>query len=175
MTRPDPGAFDPAVLHELDVRDILRRGEQPLDLILQTADALEDGHVLHLRSPFEPIPLFKVMSERGFEHHGTMFDSDDWSTWFWRRDAPPIDRPPPVAGPRSPIDADVVDLRTLAAPEPMLRILELIERTDVAFRVAVPVFPVPLIAILDGYGWDVAVDAELEDGAFVVRVAPAGS
>lgn len=175
MTRPDPASFDPALLHELDVRDSLRRGEQPLDVILRTADALEDGHVLHLRSPFEPIPLFRVMDQRGFEHHSTMFDPDDWSTWFWRRDAPPIDRPPPVAGRRAAIDSDVIDLRTLAPPEPMLRILELIDRTDAAFRVALPVFPAPLIAILDGYGWSATMAAELEDGAFVVRVAPAGT
>lgn len=175
MTRPDPASFDPALLHELDVRDILKRGEQPLDLILQTAETIEDGHVLHLRAPFEPIPLYRVMGQRGFEYHSTMFDTDDWSTWFWRRDAPPLDRPTPVTGRRASIDPEVVDLRSLAPPEPILRILELIDRTDTAFRVALPVFPAPLIAILDGYGWGVTVEAELEDGAFVVRVAPAGS
>lgn len=175
MTRPDPSSFDPALLHELDVRDILRRGEQPLDLILQTADALEAGHVLHLRSPFEPIPLFGVLAQRGFEHHSTMFESDDWSTWFWRQDAPPADRPAPTVGLRTPIDPAVLDFRTLTPPEPMLRILERIDRADSAFQVALPVFPAPLVAILDGCGWGVTVERELEDGAYLVRVAPSGT
>lgn len=175
MTNPNSASFDPTLLHELDVRDILGRGEEPLALILRTADAIAEGHVLHLRSPFQPVPLYQVLGSRGFEHHSVMFESDDWSTWFWRHDAPPADRPEPAAGRLPPIDADVLDLRMLPAPEPLLRILEATDRSDAPFRVALPAFPAPLIAILDGCGWGLTTETELEDGSFVVRIAPTGT
>ena len=46
--------FDPAVVTDLDVRELIARGLQPLPLILEMANGLEPGRVLHIRSPFQP-------------------------------------------------------------------------------------------------------------------------
>ena len=51
---------------ELDARPILAAGEEPLSLILQRAGEVPVGGVLELTAPFRPVPLYRVMSERGF-------------------------------------------------------------------------------------------------------------
>ena len=50
----------------LDVRPILASGGEPLALILAAADRVPPGGVLELTSPFEPLPLYPVMEQRGF-------------------------------------------------------------------------------------------------------------
>jgi uncharacterized protein (DUF2249 family) len=52
----------------LDVRPILAAGEEPFTLIMQTAAQVPPGGVLELTAPFEPVPLYRVMSEKGFTH-----------------------------------------------------------------------------------------------------------
>jgi len=61
--------FDPAVVVDLDVRDDLRAGREPLARILATAEALPAGGVLHLRAPFQPTPLFTVLARLGYAFH----------------------------------------------------------------------------------------------------------
>jgi hypothetical protein len=81
--------FNPATVRELDVRDLLAAGQEPLRLILEQALELPPGGVLHVRSPFEPVPLFRMMGDRGFAWRSQQFDDQDWSSWFWRADQPP--------------------------------------------------------------------------------------
>lgn len=52
----------------LDVRPILAGGDEPFTLIMQTAVGIPTGGVLELTAPFEPRPLYRVMSEKGFAH-----------------------------------------------------------------------------------------------------------
>ena len=52
----------------LDVRPILAKGEEPLELILQTAAGVPEGSVLEIIAPFEPVPLYSVLGARGFTH-----------------------------------------------------------------------------------------------------------
>lgn len=162
--------FDPAVVTDLDVRDLLARGEEPLAQILASADALEAGGVLHVRSPFQPTPLYQVMSERGFAWRNARFADDDWSSWFWRADQPP---PPPRAPEASNAAPDgVTDLRPLAPPEPLLWIMHWTATADpgATLRVMLPFYPAPLPDLLADSGWGVELEEERGDGV-VVRVA----
>lgn len=52
----------------LDVRPILAAGEEPFTDIMRTAARVPPGGVLELTAPFEPRPLYRVMSEKGFAH-----------------------------------------------------------------------------------------------------------
>lgn len=163
--------FDPAVVTELDVRDLLTRGEEPLATILAHADALEPGGVLHVRSPFQPAPLYDVMTARGFAWRNARFADDDWSSWFWRPEAPP---PPPAArgADRSTTaPAGVTDLRSLTPPEPLLWILRWTAdaASGASLRVMLPFFPEPLPDLLGSGAWQVTLEEEREDGV-VVRV-----
>ena len=164
--------FDPTMLVELDVRDAIARGEEPLAHILAAADTLPPGHVLHIRAPFEPLPLFRVLGARGFVHHTVMFEAGDWSSWFWRADAPPPPAEAPSAVPASPLPEDVIDLRALTPPEPLLRILG---RTNVGappFRVALPLWPTPLPALLRAIGWEALHERDLDQDAVLVTIRP---
>lgn len=173
MTPPFPD-FNPANIVELDVRDILRTGGEPLPQILASAERLPPGWVLHLRSPFQPVPLFAVMAQRDFRHHTTMFAGDDWSTWFWRAgDEETVSRdaaaaPEVVA--RSPAPEGTWDLRDLPPPEPLLAILAHVQDTTGAFTVVLPMAPTPLAALLDGQGWAVRDAVTLDDGSVVVTI-----
>jgi len=52
----------------LDVRSMIAMGEEPFEAIMTTVTALPEGGVLELTAPFEPVPLYKVLAERGFAH-----------------------------------------------------------------------------------------------------------
>ena len=69
---------------EVDVREDLRAGREPFGRIMSAVSALQDGDVLHLRATFEPVPLFAVLGERGFQYESRSHAADDWSVWFWR-------------------------------------------------------------------------------------------
>jgi hypothetical protein len=173
MNPPFPD-FDPSRIIELDVRGILQGGGEPLPQILAAADRLPQGWVLHLRSPFQPVPLYGVMAEHAFRHHSTMFAGDDWSTWFWRASeevtATRTAAAPVV--PRTPAPADARDLRDLPPPEPLLAILAHVQDVGTPCRVVLPYAPTPLAALLEGHGWEVGPSEELPDGSVVVAIRP---
>ncbi len=110
----------------LDVREDIRRGQEPFARIMAAVKALAGDQVLALRTPFEPIPLYDVLGKRGFAHWTERRASDDWSVWFYRDAAPraePLAAPAPAASGRT-----VLDVRGLEPPQPMVRVLEEIER-----------------------------------------------
>jgi len=133
---------------ELDVREDLARGGEPFSRIMSAVGALGDGEVLHLRAPFEPVPLFAVMAKRGFGHRVERHADDDWSVWFFRQDGASAEEPASKAASKAASEpaskaapnhskpiADVtparpevrLDVRNLEPPEPMVHTLEALE------------------------------------------------
>lgn len=165
LTRPE---FDPAAIVDLDVRDDLIAGREPLARILSAVTALPTNGVLHVRTTFRPAPLLTRLGRLGFQHHSESYSIDDWSTWFWR-DGITASPAATVAEP-APLASDVMDLRRLAPPEPMLRIIERLERGDADFDVYLPFYPEPLVAMLTRYQCGLDLIAEGSDGVHV-RVA----
>jgi hypothetical protein len=180
VTEPDDhGAdvlpdFDPAVLTDLDVRDDLRSGREPMARILAASDALPTGGVLHLRTPFEPAPLFYVLSQRGFAHHTEAFAADDWSSWFWHSESPPVPAAPTKSLATALAPPGVIDLRHLPPPEPLVAILARITRDDAPFEVMLPFDPPILDALLAQQGWRVERVNAGADGA-QLRIVRQGS
>jgi hypothetical protein len=161
--------FDPAAVVDLDVRDDLRAGREPLARILATAESLPQGGVLHLRSPFQPTPLFTALARLGYAFHTESFADDDWSSWFWQGT-------PALAGPIAttpePFDSDGTwDLRHCPAPEPLRLILDRIATETLAFDVLLPAYPELLPGLLAGRGWTVTVVAP-SSGGVKVRLSP---
>jgi uncharacterized protein (DUF2249 family) len=78
-----------------------------------------------LRVPFEPNPLYAVLGKRGLAHWTEQRAADDWWVWFYRSS-----EPLPEASSETPAadDRGVLDVRGLEPPQPMLRVLEAIER-----------------------------------------------
>jgi len=67
----------PETDHEqvLDVRDI---DGEPFGDIMAALEGLERGETLLLVNSFEPVPLYDVLSERGFTHDTTQVAPDEW-------------------------------------------------------------------------------------------------
>ena len=100
----------------LDVRDAIRRGEEPFATIMAAVAELASDQALVLRAPFEPVPLYRVLGTRGFAHWTERHAADDWSVWFYR------DASATSAGPRG--GDQTLDVRGLEPPQPMLAVLE---------------------------------------------------
>jgi hypothetical protein len=119
---------------ELDVRPLLRAGDEPFSRIMAAVAALGAHEVLHLRATFEPLPLLAVMTKRGFLSETAEHAPDDWSAWFWRAGAGAASSAPAVeATGRSEArsgDAEgtiELDVRGLEPPEPLMRTLAALE------------------------------------------------
>ncbi len=138
-------------------------------MIIERAVALPAGGVLHVRSPFEPVPLFELMTQRGFTWRSSQFGEQDWSSWFWRADHPPA--PAREAPDRIglPVPDGVVDLRAMMPPEPLLWILRWTAEAQPGqqLRVMLPFFPTPLPDLLATSDWTVTTELEREDGVVV--------
>jgi uncharacterized protein (DUF2249 family) len=122
----------------LDVREDIRSGREPLARIMATVDGLGPDGVLVLTAPFEPVPLYRVLSRRGFAHFTEGYAADHWMVWFYRdpagaaapagpaRAARPAAKP--AAGTPAPAIGPVrLDVRGLEPPLPMVRVLEAVE------------------------------------------------
>ena len=129
----------------VDVREDLRQGGHPLARILQAVKALARGQDLLLLAAFEPVPLYKVLALRGFDHEARLLPGGDWEVRFVRRGrrgatgapaAAPAPVPPtvppstdrPQAAPGNGVASAAagarwvrMDNRGLEPPEPMIR------------------------------------------------------
>jgi uncharacterized protein (DUF2249 family) len=134
----------------MDVRADIRRGEQPFARIMAAVKTLARDQVLVVRAPFEPIPLYDVLGKRGFAHCTERHAADDWSVSFYRD---------VVADTRLAIEAPtkgsarrvVLDVRGLEPPQPLVRVLEEIDRLGTGDELEVrhdrrPVFLYPQLA-----------------------------
>lgn len=119
------GVAPPGPRVTVDVRDDIRRGQEPFVRIMAAVRALAPDEVLLLRAPFEPIPLYDVLGQRGFAHATECRAADDWLVSFYRVPAPAVGATAHDAA--APADADegeTLDVRGLEPPEPMVRVLE---------------------------------------------------
>lgn len=69
----------------LDVRPTLASGGEPFVEIMEAAEKIKSGETLTLIAPFEPVPLYGVLEERGFSHETTQAAADEWIVQFTRK------------------------------------------------------------------------------------------
>jgi uncharacterized protein (DUF2249 family) len=120
----------------LDVREDLRRRLEPFAKIMVAVRALGPHRVLALRAPFEPIPLYEVLAKRGFAHWTERHAPDDWTVWFYRKAVGAAGETAPgredagaaAAGMPATHAVNVLDVRGLEPPQPMVRVLEALDR-----------------------------------------------
>jgi uncharacterized protein (DUF2249 family) len=108
----------------LDVREDIRRGQEPLAKIMATVKTLGPEQALVLRAPFKPVPLLAALGKRGFTHWIEQNAPDDWTVCFYREAGSPPAVADAPAGASPAGDTAVLDVRGLEPPEPMVQILE---------------------------------------------------
>lgn len=125
---------------DLDVRAILRAGQEPFGAIMAATDALAPGERLRLIAPFRPVPLFQVMINRGYSAADRALPGGDWEVIFTpNAELSPERGLAPGSAPGAtlwPEPAAMLDLAGLAAPGPAERILHALgglEPGDVLF------------------------------------------
>lgn len=68
----------------VDVRDDIRRGEEPFDRIMHAVSNLTDEEELVIVNVFEPVPLYGVLVRQGFSHETVRTPEGDWRVTFRR-------------------------------------------------------------------------------------------
>jgi hypothetical protein len=68
----------------LDVRPLLRRGEEPLPRILQQVQALGSDDGLLVLAPFLPSPLIELLGSQGYRSKIEPGDGGSWIVYFWK-------------------------------------------------------------------------------------------
>ena len=108
---------------EVDVRDDIRRGEEPFARIMAAAKTLEPDATLVIRAPFEPRPLYTALGRRGLGHWTERLADDDWRVWFWPTG-------PAAPAPQPARSGGTLDVRGLEPPQPMVQVLERLETLE---------------------------------------------
>lgn len=68
----------------VDVREDIRRGDEPFDRIMQAVAALEDDQELVVVNVFEPVPLYDMLAQQGFSHETIRTPEGDCHVIFRR-------------------------------------------------------------------------------------------
>ena len=163
----------------LDVRPILRSGGEPFQAIMQAVQDLRPGQGLTLLATFRPLPLFRVMQGRGFDHEAREIDGGDWEVLFTpQKETAPVETSVDADRPETwPDPSEHLDLTDLDPPEPMVRILaaaEALEPGEVLFAVLArePLFLFPELT-KRGHQWAGNFDEAGSAYRILVRIGEA--
>lgn len=66
---------DASASQTLDARTI---DGEPFGAITTALDSLDDGETLLLINSFEPVPLYDILDQRGFDYESTHVDDEEW-------------------------------------------------------------------------------------------------
>ncbi|HET7369879.1 MAG TPA: DUF2249 domain-containing protein [Gammaproteobacteria bacterium] len=119
----------------LDVREELRNGGEPLPRIMARVRDLQSGQALRLLATFEPLPLYAVLARKGFGHEARHLGEGDWEVLFMPGavpEEPASTAPPATEGDPGdwPAPGTLLDNRGLPPPEPLMRILDVLEHLE---------------------------------------------
>jgi uncharacterized protein (DUF2249 family) len=144
-----------AQLIVLDVRPVIASGKDPLSMIIEKVKTIHAGQVLKIINSFEPTPLMHLLEKQGFESFADMINDELVETWFYKKMPEPLLAQPVVAD--AGWDAvlaqykstmQVIDVRALKMPQPMLTILDALDRLEAGtalfvYHKRIPVFLLP--------------------------------
>lgn len=71
---------------QLDVRDLMARGEDPFAVIMDAVSKLGSSESLELIAPLEPVPLYAVLETRGYGHSTEDLGGGDYRVVFTPED-----------------------------------------------------------------------------------------
>jgi uncharacterized protein (DUF2249 family) len=153
----------------LDVREQLQSGREPFGLIMGTVAQLAVGQELRLIAPFEPVPLFRVLAQRGFTHASKLRDDGAWEVLFSPGESSQDKVAPPTPRPES--SAADVDARGLEPPGPLVKVLEALStiKQGGELRAHTDRRPIHLYTQLEERGFR-GESAEQADGTFITLI-----
>lgn len=66
----------------VDVRPLVSQRRPPLPAITHALSDLKPGQTLQVIAPFEPLPLYEFMRERGYSHRTEHLSDGSWVILF---------------------------------------------------------------------------------------------
>ncbi|MBS1586773.1 MAG: DUF2249 domain-containing protein [Bacteroidetes bacterium] len=152
-------AIQPEKILELDVRPIIETGTDPFKIILENIKTLDVGMVLKLINSFEPTPLIALLEKQGYRSAVEYVDEDTINTYFFKEAELSVEVTIPD-GKSSEWDAvldrfegklQTIDVRELEMPQPMLTILDALDKLPkgialYVYHKRIPVFLLPELA-----------------------------
>ncbi|MCW9034814.1 MAG: DUF2249 domain-containing protein [Alphaproteobacteria bacterium] len=152
----------------LDVRPIVKNGDDPLGRIMEALRPLNPESRVVLDAPFDPAPLKSVLGGMGFKSFAEQISAEHWRIYFRREyvmqnDVKKIDKD--ISGHASLGTADI-DVRGLEPPQPLVTILKRLHSADVGDELTVLIHrePIYLAPELNDIGWTFEVEASAPDG-----------
>jgi uncharacterized protein (DUF2249 family) len=150
-------SLQPGEIIILDIRPVMASGKDPLNLILEKIRTLQNNQVLKLQNNFEPTPLMQLLQKQGFESYADEINDNLVETWFYRKSGLATWDVPPVTDSTKNWDQiftqfkdrlQIIDVRNLAMPLPMLTILEALDGLPAGaalfvYHKRIPVFLLP--------------------------------
>ena len=162
IATPAPPWYKPELVQILDVRPNLESGNDPFAVIIEAVRTLPKGKILELIASFEPAPMIRLLSKQGWvnwirwektEKDGETKDDCHVAFWFVENEKTRKKRSKSeqIFDETRLTKKDsgwILNVRGLAPPEPMIHVLETLERTDLVLpltikhqRVPVMLFP----------------------------------
>lgn len=146
----------PGQIVDFDVRPIIDAGEDPLSLIVDRVKKIPKGGALKIINSFEPTPLISLLKKQGFESYVDQVDENIIETYFYKTSDPAIeinDQEKNDEGwdellQKFKEKIQTADVRHLEMPQPMMIILEAIEKLPddhalFVYHKRIPVFLLP--------------------------------
>lgn len=144
-------------LTELDVRPEIASGKDPLNLIMEKIKSLQRDQVLKIINSFEPTPLILLLERKGFQSYVDVTGTDRVDTYFYNAGAesqPLRKKEEPVKNTWEEVlerfsgRLQKTDVRHLEMPQPMMVILEALEKLPpdnalYVYHKRIPVFLLP--------------------------------
>lgn len=159
---------------DFDVRELLASGNDPLTLILDKIKSVKAGEALKVINTFEPVPLMRMLEKQGFEVYADVISNDLVETYFYKKSDNTAVEVTPTDSADSGWDGIMqrfidklvtVDVRKLEMPQPMMTILEELDKlsADKALYVYHKRIPVFLLPELSDRKFDYRIK-EMSDG-----------
>ena len=160
MEKPKLPAFfnsvKPEQIIDFDVRPIIEAGQDPLSSIVAKVKSIPKGGVLKIINTFEPTPLISLLKKQGFESFVDMIDDQLIETYFYKTgdEALNINEKENNSEGWDELEKkfegkmQTVDVRQLEMPQPMMTILDSIEKLPegnalFVYHKRIPVFLLP--------------------------------
>ena len=149
-------SIKPEQITDFDVRPIMDAGKDPLTLIVDKVKSIPKGGILKIINSFEPTPLILLLKKQGFESFVDAIDDHLVETYFYKTGNAPVvinEKENNAEGWDELIKKftdkmQTVDVRHLEMPQPMMTILESIEKLPdgtalFVYHKRIPVFLLP--------------------------------
>ena len=168
---------------DLDVREMLKSGKDPFNVIMNALSNLSTNSVLKIINTFEPTPLISILSKKGYVHNTIVIEKQLVHTYF-KKDSAIIFDNKEISDNKSSEEITIVlksfgtnikelDVRHLEMPLPMAMILnELPSLPDdyilLVNHKKVPKFLFPELAER-GYQWRIQIISENNVKLFIFK------